>query len=177
MGALLLLSLVVFDRGLREPVPLPRLAVAAAEEVQEWCLASSYGLFRDMTRDRPEIVMEGSDDGVDWKPYAFQWKPGDPARAPAFLQPHMPRLDWLMWFAALQRRAGPLWFLRLEKGLLEGSPAVLDLLDTNPFPDRPPRYVRSTLYAYRFTTPEERAATGAWWHREVAGVYAPPARR
>jgi hypothetical protein len=88
----------------------------------------------------------------------------------------MPRLDWLMWFAALRPQPPP-WFWRFEERLLDGAPDVLALLERNPFPDGPPRYVRAVLYAYRFTTPEERAATGAWWRRELLGLYAPPAQR
>ena len=62
---------------------------------------NSYGLFRVMTKDRPEIVIEGSDDGIEWRPYVFKWKPGPLDRMPAFVEPHQPRLDWQMWFAAL----------------------------------------------------------------------------
>jgi len=157
-------------------VPLPRFAVAAAESLDEWRVAGSYGLFRVMTRERPEIVVEGSADGETWTPYAFPYKPGAPTRPPTWLVPHMPRLDWQMWFAALRSRP-PRWFLRFEACLLAGSPEVLDLLDANPFPDGPPRYVRATLYLYRFTTAEERAATGSWWHRELLGAYTPAVER
>ena len=58
--------------------------------------------------------------------------------------------------------------------LIEGSPAVLALLDRNPFPDHPPRFVRAELYDYRFTTLAERRTTGAWWKREYVGDYLPP---
>ena len=111
--------------------------------------ANSYGLFRVMTTKRPEITVEGSDDGVSWKPYRFRWKPCELDRRPRFTTPHMPRLDWQMWFAALggDCRDEP-WFLRFEQRLLEGSPEVLALLRENPFPDRPPRYLRARLSLY-----------------------------
>ena len=57
--------------------------------------------------------------------------------------------------------------------LLEGSPPVLALLEKNPFPERPPKMIRTMLYRYRFTTFEERRATGRWWKRELLGAYGP----
>jgi hypothetical protein len=30
------------------------------------------------------------------------------------------------------------------------------------------------VYRYRFTTREERRASGAWWHRELVGGYHRP---
>ena len=67
-------------------------------------IANPYGLFAVMTTRRPEIIVEGSDDGVTWRPYRFRWKPGELDRRPRFAPFHMPRLDWQMWFAALGRR-------------------------------------------------------------------------
>jgi len=135
---------------------------------------NSYGLFAVMTTGRREIVVEGSNDGVDWQAYEFKYKPGDPARRPAFVAPHQPRLDWQMWFAALgDYRQNP-WFANFCGRLLQGSPEVLALLQKNPFPDHPPHYLRAELYEYRFTTPTEHRATGAWWQREFVGEYLPP---
>ncbi|TMG82138.1 MAG: lipase maturation factor family protein [Betaproteobacteria bacterium] len=87
--------------------------------------------------------------------------------------PHQPRLDWQMWFAALgDARANP-WFQNLMLRLLEGSPPVLALLDSNPFPDRPPKYVEAKLYDYRFAERSTHAATGQWWVRQLEGIYFP----
>jgi hypothetical protein len=33
--------------------------------------------------------------------------------------------------------------------------------------------VRALRYHYRFSTPEERRRTGAWWQRELAGPWFP----
>jgi hypothetical protein len=57
--------------------------------------------------------------------------------------------------------------------LLEGSSPVLALLDSNPFPDRPPKFVRASLYGYRFADRSTHAATGQWWVREQEGLYFP----
>jgi predicted DCC family thiol-disulfide oxidoreductase YuxK len=134
---------------------------------------NGYGLFAIMTTSRPEITIEGSDDGETWRAYTFRYKPGDVDRRPAFVAPYQPRLDWQMWFAALGTARGNPWFTNLCVRLLQGSPSVLGLLGPNPFPDHPPRYVRAIEYDYRFTTVAERRATGAWWVRSPAGDYLP----
>jgi predicted DCC family thiol-disulfide oxidoreductase YuxK len=135
---------------------------------------SSYGLFAVMTTDRREIVVEGSNDGTNWLAYEFKYQPGDVNRRPAFVAPHQPRLDWQMWFAALGNYRENPWFGNFCDRLLQGSPAVLALLEKNPFPAHPPRQIRAEFYDYRFTDLAERRATGAWWKRELIGEYLPP---
>ena len=141
--------------------------------VEAFRIVNSYGLFRVMTKDRREIVIEGSSDGIDWKPYEFKWKPGDVMRAPGWCAPHQPRLDWQMWFAALGSYRQNPWFVQTVISLLDGKPKVAALFERNPFPQSPPRYVRATLYRYRFTTAQEHRQTGAWWKRQELGEYLP----
>lgn len=62
---------------------------------------NSYGLFRVMTTTRPEIIIEGSLDGSSWQPYHFKWKPSQENQKLRFTGPHMPRIDWQMWFEGL----------------------------------------------------------------------------
>jgi predicted DCC family thiol-disulfide oxidoreductase YuxK len=135
---------------------------------------NSYGLFAVMTRERPEIVVEGSNDGREWKEYEFPYKPGDLQRRPAFVAPHQPRLDWQMWFAALGNVRQNPWFVSFCVRLLQGSPEVVGLLERNPFPNQPPKYIRARVYDYQFTSQEERRRTGAWWKRELKGEFLPP---
>ena len=137
-------------------------------------IVNTYGLFAVMTTQRIEIIIEGSADGDTWRPYEFKYKPGDLSRAPAWVAPHQPRLDWQMWFAALSNYQTNPWFVNLSLRLLEGSPEVQGLLGTNPFPDQPPRYVRATAYEYTFTDWQTRRRTGVWWRREPRGLYLPP---
>lgn len=135
---------------------------------------NTYGLFRMMTTERPEIVIEGSDDGKDWKPYVFKYKPGPLDRRPPWATPHMPRLDWQMWFAALQvEQSGryPGWFGAFLQGLAQNREPVTGLLESNPFPEAPPRYLRLRLYHYTFSTPEEMAETGQYWQRTLLPNY------
>jgi hypothetical protein len=132
-----------------------------------------YGLFAVMTHVRPEIIIEGSADGETWRPYEFKYKPGDPRRAPPWVAPHQPRLDWQMWFAALDGLPGTFWFERFCRRLLEGEPAVVDLLGDNPFPDEPPRFVRGRVYTYRFASRERHRTEGVWWTRDEGRPYSP----
>jgi lipase maturation factor 1 len=135
-------------------------------------LVNGYGLFATMTTRRPEILIEGSLDGKQWRPYRFRWKPGDPLRAPRFAGPHMPRLDWQLWFAALRGPKVSPWVADFALCLAQGRPDVLALLAGNPFPGRPPHWLRLTLWDYRFSDLATRRRTGAWWVREpIAGNY------
>lgn len=138
-----------------------------------WRVVNPYGLFQVMTTHRPEIEIEGSDDGQTWKAYAFRWKPGALERRPEFVAPHQPRLDWQMWFAALSDFRQEPWFLSFCQRLLEGSPPVIALMGRDPFPRAPPRFLRATMYEYHFTDAATRHATGAWWRRERLGLYCP----
>jgi predicted DCC family thiol-disulfide oxidoreductase YuxK len=142
-------------------------------EIAPLRIVNTYGLFAVMTTTLPEIIVEGSDDGVQWREYGFKYKPGDVMRRPRWNAPHQPRLDWQMWFAALGTASENPWFSRFLQRLLENSPEVTALLGSNPFPRKPPRYVRALLYDYRYSTPEEKKATGAWWVRQPEGIYYP----
>ena len=64
--------------------------------------------------------------------YEFKFKAGDPRRAPRWVEPFQPRLDWQMWFAALGDYRSSPWFSQLMLRLLQGSPPVLGLLSEKP---------------------------------------------
>ena len=151
----------------------PHALATVYEQLEAFRIVNGYGLFRVMTKDRGEIVVEGSAEGVEWLPYEFKWKPGDVKRAPGWCAPHQPRLDWQMWFAALESPQQNPWLVGLIVRLLQGSHEVTGLLAHNPFPDKPPRYIRATFYRYRFTTTSELRQTGAWWKRQELREYLP----
>mmetsp|Transcript_22202 Transcript_22202/g.61608 ORF Transcript_22202/g.61608 Transcript_22202/m.61608 type:complete len:723 (+) Transcript_22202:237-2405(+) len=196
--------------SLQQPLLQPFYRWPSAMELysasQPWRISSGYGLFRRMTGvgdrgegrlvARPEIELQGSMDLHTWVPYSFKYKPGDVNRPPPWIAPHQPRLDWQMWFAALGTYQGAPWFIHLASKLLEGEPAVLDLLGGAPreFADEPPRYVRAELYRYDMTRPGwgrprlhpsgqgELPALGPdnasqWWVRSRVGEYLPPLDR
>lgn len=172
-AVILLVSGFQLLHTLSRTVPMPRLIRTLESWIDPYRSVHAYGLFRVMTKTRPEIVIEGSTDGEVWKPYEFKWKPGDTMRRPTFIEPHQPRLDWQMWFAALSDFRTTPWFQSLLFGLLKGSEQIHGLFRVNPFHDAPPRFIRAVLYEYTFTDFTERKATGAWWKRTYKGLYAP----
>jgi predicted DCC family thiol-disulfide oxidoreductase YuxK len=165
-------AMLIFS-AFKPEAPWPRPIAAIAGYLESFRVVNGYGLFRVMTKSRPEIVIEGSADGIEWRPYEFRWKPGALDKPPGWVAPHQPRLDWQMWFAALGSYRQNPWFVSLLERLLHNTPEVTRLLARNPFPDAPPAYVRAKLFEYRFTTAEEHRATGAWWKREERGQYLP----
>lgn len=174
-AALFLLTLPPFLAAFRIPTPGPAAAVYRA--IAPLRIANGYGLFANMTTERFEIVIEGSRDGETWREYELRWKPGDPGRAPRFAGPHMPRVDWQLWFLALESPEEHPWLPLLLARILEGSPPVLALFARDPFPEGPPRYVHAVRYRYRFADPATRASTGAWWTREYVELCCPPLAR
>jgi hypothetical protein len=155
----------------------PRQAMNAS--YNPFHLVGTYGAFGSITRTRYEIAIEGTRDdastpSAQWLPYEFKGKPGDPSRMPAQIAPYHLRLDWLMWFAAMSPSPDDPWFFHLVQRLLEGDAATLGLMGRNPFPDRPPRFIRAQYYEYAFTTPEERKTTGRWWNRRLLSSYLRP---
>jgi hypothetical protein len=147
--------------------PWPAWIAVARSNALPFQSTNNYGLFRVMTKERPELAVEGSDDGVTWNEYGFKYKMGDVARRPQFLIGHMPRLDWQMWFAAL---GADDWLNNLVFRLLTGEGEVTRLLAYNPFPNHPPRYMRVVLYDYRFSD----RGSPAWWVRRPVGVLIGP---
>jgi len=150
-------------------IRLPPGGAALVHEVAPLRIVNTYGLFTVMTVMRPEIQVEGSKDGEHWLAYEFRYKPGNVFRAPPVVAPYQPRLDWQMWFAALGSYQENRWFSNFMLRLLQGEPSVLRLLEYNPFPSAPPRYIRARIFLYHFTHFGERA----WWSRKEEGVYFP----
>jgi hypothetical protein len=136
-------------------------------------IAYPHGIFAIMTTKRYEIIVEGSDDGEQWREYQFFYKPGDLAWRPRRISPYQPRIDWQAWFLPFDNFEEQHWFQAFLGKILQGSPEVLKLLKFNPFPEKPPQFVRALMYDYEYTSFEERAKTGHWWKRTLIGEYAP----
>jgi hypothetical protein len=150
---------------------LPTIITEPIVWTHQYGIAHIFHIFPTMQVERQELEIQGSYDGREWYSYVFRYKPGPLDRAPRFNVPHQPRLDWMMWFIPPQSSMDSYWFSQLLFRLRQGSPEVLGLLEHNPFPNNPPRYIRVLAYQYHFTTPEERAKTGDWWKREYLGVF------
>jgi hypothetical protein len=138
-------------------------------------LVNTYGAFGSVGRERREIVFEGTADAIPgaestWREYEFKCAPCDPDRRPCVITPYHYRLDWQIWFAAMSTPDRYPWTLRFAWKLLHNDAPALSLLEGNPFPDAPPRFVRARLYVYRFAP----VGSGTWWTRELLGDWIPP---
>jgi len=154
-------------------LPLPNPVEKLITAVSPLRSINNYGLFAVMTTQRDEIVLEGSNDGEQWLPYEFYFKPGNVNFAPSWVMPYQPRLDWQMWFAALGSWRENQWLMVLMERLLQGEPSVTRLLSVNPFKDHPPQYIQATFWEYHFTDFKTKGPNGPWWHREIKGLYCP----
>lgn len=166
-------SVIAFTRAIAIDLPGAAVVEPLAVMVSPFRSVNGYGLFAVMTTTRPEIVIEGSEDGETWQEYEFKYKAGDVHRRPPWIAPHQPRLDWQMWFAALGQFDSEPWFQRFCVRLLEADATVLKLLERDPFEGRRPKYLRAVLYRYRFSDSTIRGRDGAWWTREPLGRYSP----
>ncbi|WP_373999255.1 lipase maturation factor family protein [Bdellovibrio bacteriovorus] len=140
-------------------------------------ICNPYGLFAVMTRVRPELVLEGSNDGVHWETYEFKHKPTSLKKFPTIVAPHQPRLDWQMWFAALESFNENLWLQNLLTRIFEGSQDVLMLFEKDPFKGQPPKALRFLRYEYKFSSFAELRKDGVWWTRELIAPYGPVFQR
>jgi hypothetical protein len=143
-------------------------------------VVNTYGAFGSITRNRFEIVVQGTRDDprsadTEWEIYEFRGKPTDPERLPPQWAPYHLRLDWQLWFAAMAASpARSPWFVHLLAKLLANDEGTLSLIRHNPFPDDPPTHVRALRYRYEFTSWAEYRETGQWWTRERVGTYYGP---
>lgn len=138
---------------------------------------NQYGLFSKMAGvdGRPEIILEGADNiEGPWKEYNFLYKPGNVNHSLPFVAPYAPKLDWQMYWAAYSTYDKQPWLLALTHRLLVGKPEVLALLDKHlsPFAKKPPKYIRASLYKYKYT-PWSQRSVSTWWVREKVGEYFP----
>jgi len=60
--------------------------------------------------------------------------------------------------------------------LLVGNQEVLGLLEENPFPDAPPKWIRIRATGFMFTDWSERRESGHIWKAEGDRIYWPPMR-
>ncbi len=175
IGSILLFS--IFYATTAEMVanyPLPTAPIVALEPFR---IANRYGLFAVMTRGRYEIEFQGSNDGQNWTPYPFRYKPQALNKPPGIYAPYQPRFDWNLWFASLGAWRDYPIVPNTEVRLLANDKDVLALFAGNPFQRDPPRMIRVVLWQYWFTSMTEKRQTGMWWRRQFLGLYAPTVER
>jgi len=140
-------------------------------------LVNTYGAFGSVGRVRNEVILQGTSDATitdltGWREYDFKCKPGDVNRRLCFVAPYQLRIDWQIWFAAMEDPRSNPWLIHLIAQLLRNDPGALSLLANNPFPTQPPKFIRAELYEYHFTRRGD--PTPAWWTRRRVGAYLPP---
>lgn len=161
---------------------LPQPWRLAGEGLGRIHAAGAYAMYTRVWPQRFEVEIQGSVDGEHWREYLFKVKPGHPQRLMLFPDVHTRRLDWQFYGLALPQgpasdsEAGT-WLPRLAGGLMANDPAIVGLLDVNPFADQPPRFLRMVTYQVRFADPVTRRERGIWWVRAVRGLYGPVFRR
>jgi uncharacterized membrane protein YphA (DoxX/SURF4 family) len=167
-------TIFLFLRQIWPGLPLPSQPMTALEPFR---IANSYGLFGRMTWTRYEIEFQGSNDGANWTPYPFRYKPQALNEAPGIYAPYQPRFEWNLWFASLGGWRENPFVVRTEQLLLFGNKDVLAFFRSNPFLASPPTHVRAVIWQYWFTDLSTKRSSGAWWRREFRGLYAPALER
>ena len=140
-------------------------------------LVNTYGAFGSVGRERLNVIFKGtidddSTDNASWKPYIYKGLPVLPDERPPQVAPYQLRLDWQMWFASMSSSDEYPWTFNLVWKLLHNDPGALSLFAGNPFPDKPPKYIRAVLYRYEFARKLDH--DGLWWHRERINLWMTP---
>jgi Lipase maturation factor len=160
----------------------PLLNVLSAHQIMNTSfdpldLVNTYGAFGAVGKERFNVVFEGTDsyfpdETATWKPYPYKGLPVALDKQPPQIAPYQLHLDWQMWFAAMGTPNEYPWTLNLIWKLLHNDPGALSLFASNPFPDKPPRYIRAVWYRYKFLPAGNRE--GKWWERDEKQIWLPP---
>jgi hypothetical protein len=139
-------------------------------------LVNTYGAFGWVGRERLNVVFEGTSDAIpgdsaQWKEYPYKGLPVALDKRPPQIAPYHLRFDWQMWFAAMADAGDYPWTLTLTDKLLHNDPLAIQLFASNPFPGKPPRYIRAILYRYSFLPSANKE--GKWWKREQLAIWLP----
>jgi hypothetical protein len=139
-------------------------------------LVNTYGAFGSVGQERLNVIFEGTTDDTlgnkaSWKPYIYKGLPVLLDKRPPQVAPYQLRLDWQMWFASMATAQQYPWTYNLAWKLLHNDPNAVDLFAANPFPGKPPRYIRAVLYRYQLASPGN--PQGLYWTRERIGDWIP----
>lgn len=139
-------------------------------------IVNTYGAFGTVGQERLNVIFEGTmddnpGDSVGWKPYIYKGLPVALDKMPPQIAPYQLHLDWQMWFASMESPDEYPWTFNLVWKLLHNDPNMISLFAGNPFPGKPPRYIRAVLYRYSFARPGN--PKGLWWNRERLQFWLP----
>jgi hypothetical protein len=139
-------------------------------------LVNTYGAFGSVGQERFNVVFEGTTDDTtnnkaNWKPYIYKGLPVLLNQCPPQIAPYQLHFDWQMWFASMSTADQYPWTYNLVWKLLHNDPGAVSLFAANPFPNKPPKYIRAVLYRYHFAPGGN--PQGLWWTREELGEWIP----
>jgi hypothetical protein len=153
-------------------VPTPRAWQRFAAPLQAlyepWRLINTYHLFGHITEERIEPEFQVESDGA-WRTFDLHYKPGPVQRAPAFVAPHQPRVDFQLWFYGLSFQHGTPAYVAALLDRLCHDPAAAQPLFVETLPPNP-EAVRIEFWRYRFSPRDEPRA---WWTREPVATTRP----
>ena len=157
-------------------VPVRPAALARVDAaLRPFRIASCYTMFCIVPAERYGLVVQGSDDGENWRDYEPLGIPSREERAPVLFAPYHDYLGFKLWFAGFCPPSQDGWLRVLQHRLLAGEPAVTRLFAKAPFAGAP-KWVRIAWFRFCFATPEQRAM-GQFWVREGLGIRVPAASR
>ncbi len=135
------------------------------QTVRRWRVANAYHLFSTITTERIEPEFQTSPDGESWRAHAMVYKAGPIDRAPPFIAPYQPRVDFRLWFYGLSwERSTPPYVANLLRRICWERSVVQPLFD-KPLPTDT-RFVRVVFWDHHFTEPGD----SNWWTRTQAGM-------
>ena len=133
-------------------------------------LINSYHLFGHITRARIEPEFQVKTQG-QWAALTMNYKPGPTDKAPVYVAPHQPRVDFLLWFYGLSFRQGQPDYVSALLDRLCSKPSVVAPLFTSTLPNEP-EAVRVVFWQYRMTPSHDIQAenTRDYWVRQQVAI-------
>ena len=167
-GGLLVLSAPVLENLVSEDQVMNR-------SFNQWKLVNTYGAFGYVGKVRYELEVSGTSEKqlspeTEWLAYEFAGKPTDISEGLPVIAPYQPRIDWQIWFAAQSDSSRHGWLLHLIWKFLHNDPHALGLIQHNPFPDKPPEFIKVDRYIYEFEPP---FSENTWKRKYVDSWMAP----
>lgn len=144
------------------------------KRVNHLSIVNEYGhQLTKMRTERFEISLEHSQNiEGPWLEYGFLYKPWNVNSSLPFSGPYLPRLDFKLYDAAVSNYNDDLWVTSLAYRLLQNNQNVLQLLGIKSKLKPSPKFVRASLYKFKYT-PYKEKNNKAYWIREKVGEYFP----
>lgn len=135
--------------------------------------ANPFTPYATFLNERYGVEFLGSNDGgVTWRAYQYPNLPQEPDQIVGHVAPRFLRFEAASQIVGSVEKRTPTFPLVALK-LLEQSPLILDLFESNPFPDRGPTMIRMRRFQLQFTDWSTYRETGNFWTKRYLDDYAP----